>query len=92
MCSTVKFYHCLPSGEFACDEEPGYQPQHDGEAAKLLYQIESIPDDDSLFKDEGNNHFNTAVAIEKINLEATHLPDMIWTPTKYKQNKIFKFI
>jgi hypothetical protein len=34
MNSTIKFYHYLPSGEFAYDEEPEYQPKQDGAAIK----------------------------------------------------------
>ncbi|KAI8330134.1 hypothetical protein BD560DRAFT_429215 [Blakeslea trispora] len=74
MNSTVKFYHNLPS-------EPGYQPNQDGAAIKSLYQMEGISDDDSLSEDDDRS--NTAVAMEEIDLVATSLPIMIWTPTKY---------
>ncbi|CEP18228.1 hypothetical protein [Parasitella parasitica] len=92
MNNTVKFYHYLPSSEFASDEEPGYQPKQDGAAIKSLYQMEGIPDDDSLSVDEDDDHFNTAVAMEEIDLEATPLPNMIWTPTKYKPKDVAQFI
>ncbi|KAI8327844.1 hypothetical protein EDC96DRAFT_569620 [Choanephora cucurbitarum] len=91
MNSTVKFYHNLPSGEFAFDEEPGYQLNQDGAAIKLLYQMEGISDDDSLSEDEDDDHFNTAVAMEEIDLVAMSLPNMIWTPTKYKFKAAYKF-
>lgn len=82
MYTTTRFYHYLPSGEFACDEEPEYQPKQDGAAIKSLYQMEGIPENESSSEDEDDSHFNTAVAMEEIDLEATPLPNMIWTPTK----------
>ena len=92
MNNTVKFYHYPPSGEFASDEEPGYQPKQDGAAIKLFYQMEGIPDDDSLSEDEDDDHFNTAVAMEEIDLEAIPSSNMIWTPTKYKPKDVAQFI
>ncbi|KAI8378232.1 hypothetical protein EDC96DRAFT_551175 [Choanephora cucurbitarum] len=76
----------------ACIEKPGYQPKQDGAAIKSLYQMGSIPDYDSLSEDEDDDHFNTAVAMEEIDLEATPLPNMIWTPTKYKPKDVPHFI
>ncbi|KAG2230253.1 hypothetical protein INT48_009823 [Thamnidium elegans] len=92
MYTTTRFYHYLPSGEFACDEEPEYQPKQDGAAIKSLYQMEGIPEDESSSEDEDDSHFNTAVAMEEIDLEATPLPNMIWTPTKYKPKDVAQFI
>ncbi|CAO3651575.1 unnamed protein product [Mucor hiemalis] len=88
MNNTIKFYHYLPpSGEFASDEKPGYQPKQDGAAIKSLYHMEGIPDDDSLSEDEDDDHFNTPVAMEEIDLEATPLPNLIWTPTSLLINE-----
>ncbi|KAI8063734.1 uncharacterized protein B0P05DRAFT_555479 [Gilbertella persicaria] len=92
MYTTTRFYHYLPSGEFACDEEPEYQPKQDGAAIKSLYQMEGIPEDESSSEDEDDSHFNTAVGMEEIDLEATPLPSMIWTPTKYKPKDVAQFI
>ncbi|KAI8639855.1 hypothetical protein BD408DRAFT_445610 [Parasitella parasitica] len=52
MYNTTRFYHYLPSGEFACDEEPEYQPKQDGAAIKSLDQMEGIPDYESSSEDE----------------------------------------
>ncbi|KAI8643773.1 hypothetical protein BD408DRAFT_475199 [Parasitella parasitica] len=92
MYTTTRFYHYLPSGEFVCDEEPEYQPKQDGAAIKSLYQMEGIPENESSSEDEDDSHFNTAVAMEEIGLEATPLPNMIWTPTKYKPKDVAQFI
>ncbi|ORE01449.1 hypothetical protein BCV72DRAFT_310028 [Rhizopus microsporus var. microsporus] len=48
--------------------------------------MEGIPDD------EDDGHFNTAVAMGEIDLEATPLPNMIWTPAKYKPKDVAQFI
>ncbi|KAG1474530.1 hypothetical protein G6F56_000306 [Rhizopus delemar] len=77
MYNTTRFYHHLPSGEFACNEEPEYQPKQDGVAIESLYQMEGIPDYESSSEDENDCYFNTAVAMEEIDLEATPLPNMI---------------
>ncbi|KAI8079548.1 uncharacterized protein B0P05DRAFT_541049, partial [Gilbertella persicaria] len=77
------FYHYLRSGEFACDEEPEYQPKQDVAAIKSLYQMEGIPDYESSSEDEDDGYFNTAVAMEEIDLEVMPLPNIIWTPTMY---------
>ncbi|KAG1168983.1 hypothetical protein G6F46_006125 [Rhizopus delemar] len=90
MISTVKFYHYLPSGEFACNEEPGYQTKQDGTATNSLYQMEGISDDSS--SEDEDDHFNTAVAVEKIDLKVTPLPNMIWTLTQYKPKYVAQFI
>ncbi|RCI01309.1 hypothetical protein CU098_011928, partial [Rhizopus stolonifer] len=57
-----------------------------------LYQMEGIPENESSSEDEDDSHFNTAVAMEEIDLEATPLPNMIWTPTKYKPKDVAQFI
>ncbi|KAI8348852.1 hypothetical protein EDC96DRAFT_554725 [Choanephora cucurbitarum] len=75
----------------ACIEKPGYQPKQDGAAIKSLYQMGSIPDMIACPR-EDDDHFNTAVAMEEIDLEATPLPNMIWTPTKYKPKDVPHFI
>ncbi|CEP18586.1 hypothetical protein [Parasitella parasitica] len=49
--------------------------------------MEDIPDYESSSEDEDDSYFNTAVAMEGIDLEATPLPNMIWTPTKYQWKK-----
>lgn len=54
--------------------------------------MEGIPDDESSSKDEDDGHFNIAMAMEEINLEATPLPNMIWTSTKYKPKDVAQFI
>ncbi|KAI7900443.1 uncharacterized protein BX663DRAFT_517614 [Cokeromyces recurvatus] len=92
MYNTTRLYHYLPSGEFACVKEPKYQPKQDGAVIKSLYQMEGIPDDKSSSEDKDDGDFNTAVAMEEIDLEATPLPNMIWTPTKYKLKDIAQFI
>ncbi|RCH81325.1 hypothetical protein CU097_000930, partial [Rhizopus azygosporus] len=78
MSSTVKFYHYLPSDEFAYDEELEYQPKQDGAAITSLYQMGSIPNND--------------VVMEEVDLEATPLPNMIWIPIKYRPRDVAQFI
>lgn len=56
MSSTVKFYHYLPSDEFAYDEELEYQPKQDGAAITSLYQMGSIPNNDGSSEDECDDH------------------------------------
>ncbi|KAI8646730.1 hypothetical protein BD408DRAFT_439825 [Parasitella parasitica] len=95
MYNTTRFYHYLPSGEFACDEEPEYQPKQDGAVIKSLYQMEGIPDYEPSPEDEDDGYFNIAVAMEEIDLKATPLPNMIWTPNEvpdFGARAIFDFV
>ncbi|KAI9478621.1 MAG: hypothetical protein EXX96DRAFT_571579 [Benjaminiella poitrasii] len=52
--------------------------------------MKNIPNDDSSFEVEDDDHFNKAADMEETGLEVIQLPNMIWTPTKYKPKDVTK--
>ncbi|KAG2197079.1 hypothetical protein INT46_003147 [Mucor plumbeus] len=87
---TTRFCHYFPSGAFVCDdidtEEFQYQPKETEATIKKLYRLKILSDIPiSSNKEES---LDTVMETEEFKLGLSHLPSMIWTPTKYKPSQM----
>jgi hypothetical protein len=91
---TTRFCHYFPSGAFVCDEldtkEFQYQPKETEATIKKLYRLKILLDIPISSNEEES--LDTVMETEEFKLGLSHLPSMIWTPTKYKPSQMVEFI
>ena len=85
--SQAIFYHYLPSSDFVCDrsdrEESEDQSKQTGVAIKIPYQLEHFSEVFILPEAEDDDLLSMANLMEELDLGATHLSNMLWTPIKH---------
>jgi hypothetical protein len=81
------FYHYLPSSDFVCDrpdrEEPEDQSKQTGAAIKTPYQLEHFSEVSMLPVAEDDDPLSMANSMEELDLGATRLSNILWTPIKH---------
>jgi hypothetical protein len=92
------FYHYYPSGEFVRDGPDDVESEHQlkenegGATIKTIHQIDHLSDIFESSDEEENELLTTISAIEDLDLDGVSLPEMIWTPIKYKPSQVAQFI
>ncbi|KAG1140172.1 hypothetical protein G6F37_010242 [Rhizopus arrhizus] len=81
------FYHYLPSSDFVCDrsdrEESEDQSKQTDVDIKTPYQLEHFSEVFMLPEAEDDDLLSVANLMEELDLGATRLSNMLWTPIKH---------